>query len=409
MAEPLTATIGQDDATGPTPLLVDHHVHGVVTTALDRAGFEALITESNSAAPPGTSHFDAPIGCSLRRHCAPVIGLAPHASAEAYLGARAALGPDEVNRRLMTAAGLERLVVDTGHRPDEIAGPAEMAELAGAPADEVVRVEVVAEQLAEQCSGVEEFADRLPATLREAAVGAVGFKTVVAYRHGLDLEARPPEKGELVDGLDEWFAGGTRAPGASRRLERLTHPVVLRAVLAESLACAAEEGLVVQVHTGFGDTDLQLDRADPARFTPWIRLAATQGVTLCLLHGYPYHRQAGYLAGVFPNVYFDVGCILNYAGPSARTILAEALEFAPFTKMLYSSDAFGLAELVYLGAVQFRRGLESVLREMVAGGELCFSDAERIRFLVSAGNARRIYRFERSARLQRTGSGSAGL
>ena len=34
-------------------------------------------------------------------------------------------------------------------------------------------------------------------------------------------------------------------------------------------------------------------------------------------------------------------------------MLAEALELTPFHKMLYSSDAFGLPELHYLGAAAF--------------------------------------------------------
>jgi hypothetical protein len=38
-------------------------------------------------------------------------------------------------------------------------------------------------------------------------------------------------------------------------------------------------------------------------------------------------------------------------------VLGEALELSPFTKQLYSSDAFGIAESYYLGALLFRRAL----------------------------------------------------
>ena len=35
--------------------LIDHHVHGVVTAELDRAGFEYLISEASGPPAPGTS------------------------------------------------------------------------------------------------------------------------------------------------------------------------------------------------------------------------------------------------------------------------------------------------------------------------------------------------------------------
>ncbi|MGH9300089.1 MAG: amidohydrolase family protein, partial [Acidimicrobiales bacterium] len=102
------------------------------------------------------------------------------------------------------------------------------------------------------------------------------------------------------------------------------------------------------------------------------------------------------LAEVFGHVYFDVGCILNYTGPSAGRVLSEALELAPFTKMLYSSDAFGLSELVYLGAAQFRRHLESILRGFVDHDECTAEDADTIRSLISSANAHRIYPLSRA-------------
>ena len=61
-----------------------------------------------------------------------------------------------------------------------------------------------------------------------------------------------------------------------------------------------------------------------------------------LLHNYPYHREAGYLAQVFPHVYADLGLATHNVGSRAPAVLAEALEMAPLRKFLFSSDAFGL-------------------------------------------------------------------
>ena len=47
-------------------------------------------------------------------------------------------------------------------------------------------------------------------------------------------------------------------------------------------------------------------------------------------------------------------------------VLAEAIESAPFHKMLYSSDAFGLAELHLMAAVAFRDSLAEVLDPLLS-------------------------------------------
>jgi predicted TIM-barrel fold metal-dependent hydrolase len=166
---------------------------------------------------------------------------------------------------------------------------------------------------------------------------------------------------------------------------------VIRFGLWEGFRLAAELGIPVQVHAGFGDPDLTLHLADPARFTPFLKSIRGLGVTVVFLHCYPYHRQAGYLAAVFPNVYFDVGGALNHLGPGARRVLSEALELAPFTKQLYSSDAFALAELYVVGSALFLGSLDTVLGRWIADASLSPGDAQRIRAQIGRENAHRIY------------------
>ena len=110
-----------------------------------------------------------------------------------------------------------------------------------------------------------------------------------------------------------------------------------------------------------------------------------------LLHNYPFQREAAWLAEIFRNVYYDVGVILNFAGPQAASIMDEALEMGPFFKQLYSSDAFGLAELHYLGQLQFRRTLAKHL-DLWIGEQMCtLAEADRIVAMIASGNASRIY------------------
>jgi uncharacterized protein len=130
--------------------------------------------------------------------------------------------------------------------------------------------------------------------------------------------------------------------------------------------------------------------------THLLRALQPTGVPVILLHNYPFHRQAGYLAQVFPNVFIDVSLATHNVGWRAGALIAETLELAPFGKVLYASDAFGLPELYYLGSVLFRRGLARVLREGVDEDSWNHADAARIAHLIGVENARRVYGIERS-------------
>ena len=134
-------------------------------------------------------------------------------------------------------------------------------------------------------------------------------------------------------------------------------------------------GLPLQLHTGFGDPDADLRRCDPLLLRGFLQRTEPAGVPVMLLHCYPYHREAGYLAQAFPHVYLDVGLAINYAGARAAAVVAESLELAPFGKVLFSSDAWGPPELHYLGALLWRRATARVLGAWVADGDWSQADA----------------------------------
>ncbi|MGW1748951.1 amidohydrolase family protein [Streptomyces sp. NPDC002092] len=357
--------------------LVDHHCHGVVTADLPREGFEDLITEG--AAWPGISPFDSPVGVSIRRHCAPLLDLPRHAPPDEYLARRAELGPGEVHRRFLTAARTGTFCVDTGYAPERLTTPAELAEAAGGTAYEVVRLEGVAEAVAAQGVEPDDYGDAFQAAALEAVQrpGVVAVKSVAAYRTGFDLDPARPSDAEVTEAARHWSARGGR----------LDDPVLVRHLLWT----AVDLGLPLQLHTGFGDDDIRLHRVDPAHLTDWLHLT-TGTIPVLLLHCWPYQRQAAYLAAVFEHVYLDVGLTLHYVGPArARAVLEEALEITPFRKLLYSSDAYGVAEFYCLGALAFRRGLAGLLQDRVDADELSLPDALRFAEWAGAHNARRVY------------------
>src|SRR2546422_8287375 len=141
--------------------LVDHHCHGVVAGELDRGGFEGFINEGFAPARAGTTHFDAPIGLAVRRWCAPRLNLEPLASPEDYMQRRTDLGPEEVNRRLIRDAGLDRLLIDSGFRTGEVLDLTKMAWVADVPTHEIVRIEAVAEDVAAEGPEAASYAEAL--------------------------------------------------------------------------------------------------------------------------------------------------------------------------------------------------------------------------------------------------------
>ena len=330
--------------------LVDHHCHGVLRRDADEATLESMLTEG--AGWPGGSVFDSQAGLAFRRLCPPVLGLPPHAELGDYLARRAELGVTEVSRRFLAAAGAAVLCVDTGYVPEPITSPAELAELAGATAYEVVRLERVAEDVVAAGAGADGFADAVRSALPTRTASAVGVKSIAAYRTGLDLGAERPTDSEVATAAGRWLADAQ--PGSLRLADE-----TLQRFLVWS---GVDLRLPVQFHVGYGDSDVDLHRCNPLLLTPLLRAIEPTGVPVMLLHNYPYHREAGYLAQVFPQVYVDAGLATHNLGARAPALLAEALELAPFGKFLYSSDAFGLPELYYLGAALFRSALSAFLR-----------------------------------------------
>ena len=82
-----------------------------------------------------------------------------------------------------------------------------------------------------------------------------------------------------------------------------------------------------------------------------------------LLHCYPFVREAGWLAHVYGNVYFDLSLTIPHVARPAEMV-REALELAPASKLLYASDAARTPELYYLAATWWRAALADVLPEL---------------------------------------------
>jgi uncharacterized protein len=265
---------------------------------------------------------------------------------------RLATEPGEYAATLMRATGTECLLLDDGYPPAGIAFDLEeMGELAGCTALPVLRVERVAEEALDR--PLDELREHVREGVRSArGAGFVALKTIAAYRTGLDIG--PPDEAAAAEAL--------RRPS-----ERLDAKPLLDLLLWDALEANEAAGpLPVQVHAGFGDSDLLLPRADPAYLKPLLdRFRATPFV---LLHCYPFVREAGWLAHVYANVHLDLSLTIPFVSRPAEAV-REALELAPVSKLLYASDAARTPELYLLAAAMWREALAQVLSEALPADE----------------------------------------
>ena len=353
--------------------LIDNHVHGFWLSGTDRSRFENGLNEANTEPVADfDSGFDTQLGFAVRTHCAPLLGLPAHADAEAYWERRSALTETELARIFLPASGVSDWLVDTG-LPD-VADPADISEVCGGGAHEIVRLEQVAEQ-AVAVPG--DYADNFREILWRRAASAVATKSVLAYRGGFGGDLSAPTQREVDTAAQRWRDGGAM---------RLTDRALLRFGVHEALRL----GKPLQFHVGLGDRDCDLHRTNPMYLLDFLRAAGPTPIVL--LHCYPYEREAGYLAQAFNHVHLDIGLSVNHLGARAAAFLNRTLELAPFRKILYSSDAFGPPELHYLGSRLWRDGIAAVLSGFVDRSQWSVTDAIRVARLIGRDNAARLYR-----------------
>ena len=164
---------------------------------------------------------------------------------------------------------------------------------------------------------------------------------------------RPPD----VDAARAAFAAQRPAAGAKPLLE-LALWDALEANAADPLpAAGALPGSATPTCCCPGPTR-------PGSSPPIERYPATPFV---LLHCYPFVREAGWLAHVYGNVFFDLSLTIPHVSRPAEMV-RQALELAPVSKLLYASDAARTPELYLVAARWWRTALAEVLGRGAPGG-----------------------------------------
>ncbi|MHB8191158.1 MAG: amidohydrolase family protein [Ferrimicrobium sp.] len=364
--------------------LIDNHCHSVLTRSLNQADIEDHLTESPDRLAARTSTFDSALGLTMLRWAGPLLGCTTPVDPESYINERAKWNSYELTRLFLARSNSSDLLVDSGFNQDQLMDLPTLEATTGTRVHEVLRLETTASTLLEELDAADAFLERWPALLSNSS--AIGLKSVAAYRNGLGISPAPPDSNEVRRALESELRSRSQDGTI-----RLTHQSVIDYLLWSALI---QTDLPIQFHVGLGDPDIRLISSSPAHLQPFVQAAMTHKNPIVLLHCYPYHREAALLAHDYSNVFIDIGLTLNFVGNRATSVLAETLELAPYAKVIYSSDAYGLPELFFLGARQFRHAIGSHLLELLTHDYLDIPNALRLATMIARDNARFVYQID---------------
>jgi uncharacterized protein len=323
-------------------------------------------------------------GIVLRRWLASHLGCKP--TREAVVRAReAAVRSDAAAyaKALLDAAGVVAVLSDEGFPQPPIPAP-EFARTIGVRVHRVARLEPWI--LEHREAGVDDLVAGVEAAATEAAAdpNCVAYKSIVAYRTGLDVG--DPTPSEVRDAYDRWRLDGWR--------ETREHAKPMRDFLIRrTLAVARENDRPFHFHCGGGDADIKLAWAGPTAI--FRLLVDVQDQPVVLVHsGYPWVREAAYIATVLPNVYLELSELIPWGWGQVEWALEMLVGTVPAAKLLYGSDEAGEPEAFWASALLARSALQRVLGRFVELDYVSAGDAERLGRLVLADACRALHGIE---------------
>jgi uncharacterized protein len=366
--------------------IVDHHMHSLLKAdqPLDLLRYQGFFTESPDPVIKAQYVPDSIMWQWSIRDLAGYLGCDP--TPEAVLEARNAIPLPELANGMWRDQNSEILMVDYGFRGAENYTPEELRDMLDQRIELVLRLETFAQELILEHNTFADMVDAFVAGVESArTTGHVSLKSIIAYRTGLDIGW--VTRSEAASAFAAVKEQATRDGKLRLATKPLNDYLVLRA-----LEVAERDGMPIQFHTGFGDTDLDLIKANPLYMRPLFQSGRFNNVPFVLLHAsYPYVRQVGYLAAMYPNVYVDISLAIPFITTLIPTMIHEVLGLTPITKVLYSSDAFSIPDIFWIANEWGRAALERVLGEIVDTGALTTEQAQRAGCLILGDNARRVY------------------
>ena len=310
-------------------------------------------------------------------------------AAEAVIARRSDLPLKDYLSLIVRQANIQGLVMDFGYLPEQSYRPEEVKSLLEGTSCQtwyVLRLETLIERLIGENQSFAGFLGAYASELRDLREkGVAALKSIIAYRAGLDIQRASSR--QAADAFDRVKEESERSHGSLR----IASKPLLDFLTVMALEEAARQSIPVQFHTALGDTDLDLLEANPLRLRPILEDPAFQDVPIVLLHCYPYLREAAYLSNMYGNVYVDLSMTLPLLNHTSTRALEDVLGMAPASKVLYGSDAPGIPDFLWLGAVAWRRALDRLLTDWVEHDGMPESQAQLIARRIFYENSRTLY------------------
>lgn len=369
---------------------VDHHVHAPDkrAQAIPLDAFRRPFTEASIPAV-WAENVPTLIGYQwMVRELARVLHCAP--TEDAVLAARNGMAVVPYHRLLADAANLGACYDDDLFAAGQALSIDVWAEIIQRPVERVLRVETFVEQGYAACETLDDALERLTREIVAPARRLVSLKSIAGYRTGLAFD--PPNAAQRQAASQSYQE--LRDAALSGGSGRIADKALVDTIVWTALEAAAPQALPMQFHVAFGDDDIIMTKNDPTLMRALFSHAPFRAVPLVLLHCYPFHRQAGYLASIYPNVYADLGLTIPIVGPGAATALAEMLELCPTRQLLASTDGHMEPEFQWFAIHVWRWALARVLDQFVGWDILDSDTALATARAILHDNATRIYRTE---------------
>jgi len=368
--------------------VVDNHCHPVLLNQrMDALQFRSCFTEATDPGFPENHVSNTIYYLWLMRQIASLYSCKP--TEEDVLATRNTMNADGLLERFLRAANIDTLVLDPAYPPpDQCYVPERMGELGHCRTVKMLRLETLMQELIVAYGDFDEVIERFSIELSNVRErGYCAFKSIVAYRTGLNISQWSKDEAAASFAM-------ARAKAVKEGRLRIAHKPLLDYLLHTAFRKASEQGLSVQFHTGYGDSDTDMRLGNPLHLRDVLEQADYRSMQVVLLHeSYPYCQLGAYLAAIYPHVYFDLSYTIPFVDKlEMLAFTRQALGVAPASKLMFSTDGINVPEMHWAGALRGRSIIGQVLGEMIDADEIDEEQAYHVAQLILRDTAYAVYR-----------------
>lgn len=309
--------------------------------------------------------------------------------------------PREYIMKLFDEAKIDTLLLDMGF-PSEM-DPAtgysvplgEFQNLVNCKLRCIYRIEQLLFDLYQTAPPFEDLLEHYEESLEHAVKreGYVGFKTIIAYDVGLEIHI---EDERAARAAYERLREKKLLTEDSMMMDRKTRSeakILYNYLICRSIEKSIDLEIPFQIHTGFGDTPIDVRAANPLHLFEVITDEELGKAQFVLIHaGYPYVEETGLLANTYPNVYIDLSEMMPFIGPGMKEKVLQLLYMAPTTKIMFGSDGYNNPEIFWIAAIWGKQAISEALQDLVRSDAIDEDYAYKAGSLILSENAIRLYK-----------------